>query len=138
MNDLKTITILFRAKNSIEKVIREDVKEYGLNLSEFACLEALYHKGILSIQEVQKKILIRPSSTTYVIQQLSSKGFIERKVDQNDLRSSLIRLSEKGKEFLDDIYPKHQVHLRSVLNRLSDAEEKQLQALLKVIGKYDD
>ncbi len=133
--DLKTLTILFRATNFIEETIKNDVSKYGLNLSEFGALEVLYHKGPLPVQSICEKVLIANSSMSYVIENLIKKELIEKVKDENDRRIHIVHLSKKGKKLFDDVYPKHLEHMRSVINILDESEEKELQSLLKKLGK---
>ena len=135
MTDLKTITILFRAHNRIESLIREDVRCHGLNISEFGTLEVLYHKGPLPVQTIKNKVLIASSSMSYVIERLMDKDLITKIVDSKDNRIHHVHLSSKGKELMDEIYPKHVQTLRQTLDKLTEEEEKQLHSLLKKLGK---
>lgn len=135
MTDLKTITILFRAHNRIESLIREDVRCHGLNISEFGTLEVLYHKGPLPVQTIKNKVLIASSSMSYVIERLMDKDLITKIVDPQDNRIHHVHLSPNGKALMDEIYPKHVQTLRQTLNKLTDEEEEQLHTLLKKLGK---
>jgi MarR family 2-MHQ and catechol resistance regulon transcriptional repressor len=137
-HDLKTLTILFRATHSFEKWIKEDVQKYGLNTSEFGVLEVLYHKGPLSIQDIKEKVLIASSSMTYVVDQLTRKKVILRKQDISDKRVFKLELSQKGKEFMNAVYPIHAQNLRKYLDRLTPSEEETLRCLLKLIGMQHD
>lgn len=134
MRDLKTVTILFRAKNSFEGIIKKDIENYGLNPSEFGTLEALYHKGELTVQEVTDKVLIANSSMTYVLDNLAKRGYIVREKSIKDRRSFILRLTDEGKNKMDKVYPAHEANIKKVLNVLTEAEEKTLQELLKKLG----
>jgi MarR family 2-MHQ and catechol resistance regulon transcriptional repressor len=134
MNDLKTITILFRAKNRLDELIKAQTERFGLNLTEFAALEVLYHKGPLTPNVISAKVLIAHSSMSYVIQRLLEKGLIERTPKTNDKRSAQLSLSPSGRQLMDRVYPDHVATCRKVLDLLSPAQEKQLQELLKTIG----
>ncbi len=136
MNDLKTLTTLFRAANSLERVIKEDVFKYGLNVSEFGVLEAIYHKGPMNVKDVLAKVLIANSSMTYVIENLVTKGYIIKKQCTVDKRRFLLDLSEKGKDLLDKIFPIHYNNMRSILDILDSDEEVALQKSLSKIGRY--
>lgn len=135
MHDLKTLTILFRTLKSIEAQVRDDIKRYGLNTTEFGVLEVLYHKGPLTIQEVKEKILIAASSMSYVIDTLVRKGFVQRVKHDKDKRSFILELTEAGTHKMAEIYPLHVATMRQRLDVL-DKDEKTLQELLKKIGKY--
>jgi MarR family 2-MHQ and catechol resistance regulon transcriptional repressor len=134
-NDLKTLTILLRATNVIQEKIKEDVSKYDLNLSEFGALEVLYHKGPLPVQSICEKVLIANSSMSYVIENLIKKELIEKVKDPSDRRIHIVHLSDKGVMLFDDIYPRHLAHMRSVIDVLGENEEKELQRLLKILGK---
>ena len=135
MNDLKTITILFRAKNHLDDLIKAQTERFGLNPTEFAALEVLYHKGPLTPNVISAKVLIAQSSMSYVIQRLVEKGLIERTVTHLDKRSALLHLSAGGKDLMDRVYPDHVATLRQTLDRLSADDELTLQTLLKRIGQ---
>lgn len=138
MNDLKTLTILFRATHAFHEEIKKDVKNYGLSLSEFAVLEALFHLGPLSASSLKEKVLIAPSSMTYVMDQLESKKLVFRSNPQQDQRMVMLDLSIAGRELIEKSYPSHLSHMREKLDKLSPNEEIQLQNLLKKIGKNHD
>ncbi|MDY0210487.1 MAG: MarR family transcriptional regulator [Acholeplasma sp.] len=135
MRNLKTVTVLFRAKNSFENIIKKDVLSYGLNPSEFGTLEALYHKGNLSVQEVTEKVLIANSSMTYVLDNLVKRGLITREQSLKDKRSFVLSLTQNGIDKMNQIYPTHEINMKKVLAVLTAEEELELQRLLKKIGK---
>ena len=134
MKDLKTLTILFRTLKSVENQIREDIKRYGLNTTEFGVLEVLYHRGPMSIQVVKDKVLIAASSMSYVIDVLEKKGYIKRIRHDKDKRSFLLTLTDDGNTKMTEIYPLHVLSMRERLDVLGKDEEK-LQELLKKLGK---
>lgn len=133
--DLKTLTILFRAQSTIERLIQQDVETYGLSATEFGVLEALYHLGSQPVQSLTNKILIAASSMTYVIARLKEKGWIAHTPGKADKRIKEVSLTTSGMERMKAIYPRHEQALRERFDRLSEAEEETLQTLLKRIGK---
>lgn len=137
MNELKTLTILFRTTNAFEQWIKEDMKAYHLNVTEFGVLEALYHKGELTIQTLKDKILIANSSLTYVLSQLIDKGFIQKQQQTQDRRVFKISLTDKGTSAFSLIYQTHLKNMRAKLDILTPNEELTLQILLKKIGKQE-
>jgi MarR family transcriptional regulator, 2-MHQ and catechol-resistance regulon repressor len=133
--DLKSLTILFRAQATLERLIQEDVKRNGLSATEFGVLEALYHLGPQPVQSLTGKILIAPSSMSYVLTQLKEKGWVVQTPDAMDKRVKNVALTFDGKTKMDEIYPLHEQALRERFDRLSETEEQELQRLLKTIGK---
>ncbi len=135
-NDLKTMRILFRAVQSLEQIIKKDVKNYGFTMNEFAAVEALYHKGRLSVNEITQAVLIPNSSMTYVLDRLEVKGLICRLQDTDDKRTFYVELSKLGLDKLNDILPKHYKVLTNVFGILTTEEQALLNDSLKKLGYY--
>ena len=53
---LKLFIVLSRAHRSINDIVNKHIAEHGLNPTEFAVLELLYHKGDQPIQIIGKKV----------------------------------------------------------------------------------
>ncbi|WP_153733619.1 MarR family winged helix-turn-helix transcriptional regulator [Sporosarcina obsidiansis] len=132
--ELKAVTVILRTSQSILEVIRKDVAQYGLNPTEFSVLELLYHKGDQPIQMLGKNVLISSSSTTYVVDKLEQKNYVVRKGCQEDRRVTYAALTNAGREFMDDIFPQHQVIISKIFEDLEANEVQDTIAFLKRIG----
>ena len=119
---LKAFVGIKRTNDLLEKSVKKDVRSYGLNISEFAVLELLYNKGPQPINRIQERILIANSSTTYVLDKLQKKEYIVRQKDENDKRSMIVLLTDKGEELIKEIFPTHSALLSSLFDALSDEE----------------
>ena len=131
---LKLFVVLNRALESIEKQIKKDIKNYDLNITEFAVLELLYHKGDQPIQRIGKKVLLASSSITYVVDKLEEKQLIERKACPTDRRVTYASITEKGKKRMAEIFPKHEQKLVSIFAGLNLEEKEQMIEQLKKLG----
>ncbi|PNZ09906.1 MarR family transcriptional regulator [Staphylococcus coagulans] len=135
---LKTLIGLKRANDMIDKIIRNDVKSYGLNITEFAVLELLYNKGEHSIQRIQERILIASSSTTYVVQKLEEKGLLQRRQCEKDRRVSYAALTNKGQALMTQIFPQHAKAIEAAFSELTTEELNTLQQTLKTLSTPTD
>lgn len=133
---LKLFVVLSRALESIEKQAMKNVKSYGLNLTEFAVLELLYHKGDQPVQKIGQKILLASSSITYVVDKLEEKGYIYRRACKEDRRVTYVSITDKGKEFMDQIFPEHREELNNIMGGLNLEEKLDLIEKLKKLGLY--
>ena len=70
---LKAFVGIKRTNDVLEKTVKKDAQQYGLNISEFAVMELLYNKGEQPINRIQERILIANSSTTYILDKLQQK-----------------------------------------------------------------
>lgn len=135
---LRLFVILNRAQEAVRKATIKDVKKHGLNLSEFAVLELLYHKGEQPIQLIGKKVLLASSSITYVVDKLEKKGYLTRQACAKDRRVIYAHITEKGIALMDEIFPKHQAALAHILSGLSQTEKETAIVLLKKLGLFAD
>lgn len=132
---LKSFVVLMKAAKSVEQNIKKDIRNYGIATSEFAVLEALYHKGKLTVQQISNAVLINSGSITYVIDKLEDKNFIERKHCKEDRRVVHIEITDAGKEFMDDIFPKHQKTIEEIFEDISTDEKQLIIDILKRVGR---
>lgn len=133
-NEIKAVTVILRASEAIQEVIRKDVANYGLNPTEFACLELLFHKGEQPIQMIGKKVLISSGSITYVVDKLEQKNYVRRKGCPEDRRVIYAVLTNEGKALMEEIFPRHIKKIGQVFADLHGDELSLTIELVKRIG----
>lgn len=134
--DLKLLTVIFRSFESVKDVLKEDVKRYDLNMTEFGTLEYLYHKGPSQINVIGDKVLLAKSSMSYVVEQLKQKGFIEWIKDDSDQRKRIVGLTKLGEHTIKLAFEKHLEVIGKMFDVLTDEEKMSLIQNLKKIGYY--
>ena len=132
--NLKVVIGISRANQAIQKQSAVTFKEGGLTTAQFAVLEALYHKGTLTIQEIIKSILSTGGNMTVVINNLEKEKLIERHVNPEDKRSSLIEITQKGKKIIEEIFPNHLQSLKEEFKVLTIEEKQVLITILKKLS----
>lgn len=137
LNDqnLKLVIALSRTAQYIHKEGLKSVKEGGLTASRFGVLETLYHKGDLRISEIIEKTLSTGGNMTVVIDNLQKEGLVKRYTDPADKRATLISITEKGKDLMEDVFPKHVEGLKQIFGILSQEEKQILLILLKKLSQ---
>lgn len=121
--NLKLVVAVARTYNNLFFQIEKSLQEFDLNVSEFGVLEMLYHKGDQPVQKVAEKILVTSGTITYVINKLEKKGFVIRRKCNKDKRVYYVSLTEKGKDYISHIFPKHKDFLDNLFKDL-DEESK--------------
>ncbi len=135
---LKTFIAIKRSNNRINQAVKQDVTNYNLNVNEFTVLEVLYSKGPQRIQQIKERVLIANSSTTYIIDKLCDKNYIERVSDDSDRRIYYAQLTPSGKKLMEEIFPNHEQMILNLFKRLEDDEILELKRLLKKLNDYDN
>ncbi|WCK56704.1 MarR family transcriptional regulator [Aneurinibacillus sp. Ricciae_BoGa-3] len=133
---LKLFIVLSRANRAVVDRVTEDIRSYELNPTEFAVLELLYHKGDQPIQHIGKKVLLASGSITYVVDKLEAKKLLERKPCPTDRRVTYAAITEKGKDLMAGIFPKHEKAIQEIFQGLDPEEKQTLITLLKKLGFY--
>lgn len=113
-----------RLNQVIVREIFQDFAQFDLSPSQFAVIEALYHKGDLCVGEVKRLILLTPGNLTVVIRNLEKLELIQV-CQGEDKRQKILSLTKKGKEILEQVFPLHVKRLNRLLNTYTD-EQKDL------------
>ena len=131
---LKLWVVLARAFRAVADRARRDIERHGLTGSEFAVLEALYHKGDLPIGDLGERVLLTSGSMTYVIDKLARRGLLSRRRCTQDQRVRYATITPAGRRLLASIFPAHAEEIRRAAAGLSADEKRNLTALLKRLG----
>lgn len=132
---LKLFVVLSRAHRAISEHTRRDQERHGLGATEFAVLEALYHKGPLLVGEVGARILLTSGSTTYVIDKLEQRGLVSRRPCDTDRRALYVDLTREGKALIRRIFPSHAAAVETAMAGLTLEEQQHVTELLKRLGR---
>ena len=127
--------VLWKAAKAIEQVDRTSIAGTGMQLSEFAIMEVLKHKGPLPITALGEKVLLTSGSMTAAIDRLEAKGYVRRRRDAADGRRFLVHLTDVGRSVIDRAYAKHAANLERVAEILTPPERATLVRLLKALGQ---
>ncbi|MGM0844382.1 MAG: MarR family winged helix-turn-helix transcriptional regulator [Bacillota bacterium] len=131
---LKLFIVLSRAYKAINEDVQVFIQNNGLNMTEFAVLELLYHKGDQPLQQIGGKILLASGSITYVVDKLEKKGLIRRVACPNDRRVTYAQITEEGKAFIGELFPRHEKQIHQLMSVLDNEEKDTAIELLKRVG----
>jgi len=132
--NLKALIALSRCTHNVHKREYRTIKAGGLTVSQFAVLEILYHKGDLRVCEIMEKILTTGGNMTVVIDNLVKENLVERCSDPKDRRVNLISITEKGRNLISEIFPKHLENINDIFSILTSEEKKNLIKLVKKLS----
>jgi len=131
---LELWVVLARAFDAVERHSRASIARFGVGTTEFGVLEVLYHKGELPVCEVQRRILVESSSTTYVVDKLVARGLVRRRPGKRDRREVLLALTPAGRRLIARIFPPHAAAMRQAVGGLSPRRQAQALRLLRTLG----
>ncbi|WEK54023.1 MAG: MarR family transcriptional regulator [Candidatus Cohnella colombiensis] len=133
---LSVYIALNRASEWLNAHADRDIRNHGLNRTEFGVLELLYHKGSQPLQQIGGKVLMSSGNITYVVDKLEKKCLVQRQTSSADRRLIYAEITEQGKQFIEQVFPKHARLIEEIVQVLSIDEQETLSDLLKKLGKF--
>lgn len=114
---------------------RKLVADHGLTFPQFEVLEALMHKGPLTVNAIIEAVLSTGGNITVVVRNLEKLGYVARTVNPDDGRSFIVELTESGKTLIEELFPLHMEALGASLSELGNDDIKTIIGLLKKVGQ---
>ena len=126
--------VLARAYRSMAAFVEHSIAALGIGLSDFMILEALLHKGPLTMSELCDAALITNASMTAAIDRLEERAFVERAADKKDRRVRRVQLTSQGAALIKRLYVRHERDLDEVMSGIPPSDRAELRRGLKTIG----
>lgn len=132
--NLHLLIALSRTTKKIHNRSASIFNSRGLTSAQFGVLDALYHKGSLSINQITQLILSTGGNMTVVINNMEKHGWITRCAHPGDRRSTVVSLTEAGRRLFEAIFPEHLRDLEACFSVLTEEEKDTLMSLLRKVG----
>ncbi|MCU1296187.1 MAG: transcriptional regulator, MarR family [Acidobacteriaceae bacterium] len=126
--------VMTRSHHALRLLAEQSIANRDLCLTDFAALEALLHKGPLTISEIQDKVLLASGSMTAAVDRLEKRGLVVRKSTPSDRRARIVALTPQGKQVAAAYFDKHAKDLEDLMSVLSEKEKGQIYTSLKKLG----
>jgi DNA-binding MarR family transcriptional regulator len=132
-NVLQIVARLLRLSKAIEIKLAKLHADFGLKQGEFDVLATLKRCGdeALTPSQLYLSMLLSSGAMTSRLDRLESKQLIQRQHCQQDRRSIKVKLTSKGLNKINDVYPAHFSLLQQLLADVSEKDKKQLTGLLR-------
>lgn len=132
---MKTVVRLGRADLKINNLTITYLSKHNLTVAQFRVLEVLYHLGDLNISTITKLTMSTAGNITVVVKNLKRDELVTSIKDPKDSRASILSISKKGVEIIEEVFPGHAENLFKALEVLNDVELDTLYELLDKVYK---
>jgi len=126
--------VIAKSYRALSLLAERSIANTGLCLTDFVALEALLHKGPLTISEIQHKVRLASGSMTAAVDRLEKLGLVVRKSSPTDRRARVVHLTVEGKRLAASCFDRHAKDLEALMSALSQKEKEQLYTSLKTLG----
>jgi MarR family 2-MHQ and catechol resistance regulon transcriptional repressor len=134
MTALNTFIKLVRAAESTLSRVNASLSKSNLTESQYAILDALYHIGPLVQKDLGNKLLKSGGNITLIIDNLEKRKLVLRERREQDRRYFTIHLTKQGKSLFPKVFPGYLKSVIVEMQKLSKADQVELQRLCKVVG----
>ena len=126
--------VIAKSYRALSLLAEQSIANTGLCLTDFVALEALLHKGPLTISEIQDKVRLASGSMTAAVDRLEKLGLVVRKSSPTDRRARVVELTAQGKRLAASCFERHAKDLEALMSALSQEEKEQLYESIKKLG----
>jgi DNA-binding MarR family transcriptional regulator len=136
VSPLQVLSRVSRLARHLDRARRAAFTAHGLEAWEFDVLSALRRQGPpfqLSPGSLLRATLVTSGTMTNRIDRLEAGGLVSRHRDQQDKRSVLVELTERGLDTVDAAFADLLERERALLTGLDASQQGELASLLRVL-----
>jgi MarR family 2-MHQ and catechol resistance regulon transcriptional repressor len=126
--------VIAKSYRGLSLLAEQSIANTGLCLTDFVALEALLHKGPLTISEIQDKVRLASGSMTAAVDRLEKLGLVVRKASPSDRRARVVHLTAQGQRLAVSSFERHAKDLEALMSALSQKEKEHLYESIKKLG----
>ncbi|TEA79359.1 MarR family winged helix-turn-helix transcriptional regulator [Allopusillimonas ginsengisoli] len=132
--DLRLWLRMLTCCNLIESEIRSRLRiEYDTTLPRFDLMAQLQRApGGMKMSELSRHMMVTNGNITGITDQLEKEGMVQRTRNATDRRSSLIKLTPKGRRAFTKMAQSHEAWIQSLFTGMSDSSRA---ALFEALGE---
>jgi DNA-binding MarR family transcriptional regulator len=131
-----------RLAKHLERAIQGTFSEFSLTVGEFDVLAALRRSGNpyqLSPTELFNTLMVSSGTMTHRIDRLERVELVRRIPDLSDRRGTLIELTDKGFDLIEQAVEAHVANEHRILSVLAKSEREALiQLLRKLLASFEE
>jgi MarR family 2-MHQ and catechol resistance regulon transcriptional repressor len=123
----RALESLLRAEASVRRRLSADLEREGLSASGFSVLVILTTAGgELELRNLRARLRTSKANATEVVTTLEGRGLVQRFRLPHDRRAATVRLSARGREVVDRLFPEHTERVSSAFAVLDEGEKRVL------------
>ncbi|WP_188408923.1 MarR family winged helix-turn-helix transcriptional regulator [Agaricicola taiwanensis] len=114
----------------VREAERQCLKSHDIGLAEWRILSLLSELGVTTAKTIGEVTDMHKTKVSRAVADLERRRLIARRPNRNDLRESLLSLTEVGQSLVTQIAPECRAFSRKIWNSLDESERALLKNLL--------
>jgi DNA-binding MarR family transcriptional regulator len=128
------VTNLYRVAQGLRNKMEQGVLSiYGLSWTAFSILYDLWIWESLETRKLAESSGVSKATVSNITKTLESKELVYRKSDTRDRRITFVALTDKGKQVMEELYPRFHQGEVEIVSGLSMDEQRSMTDLLRKI-----
>ena len=126
---------LLRAEASVRRRLSADLEREGLSATGFSMLVVLaIADGPLELRVLRERLRTSKANATEVVTTLEAHGLAVRFRLPADRRTAAVRLTSRGRELVDRLFPEHTERVATAFAVLDEDEKRSLAAICRKLA----
>lgn len=133
-DDIDTIALLMRKlMDSFHYLARNILREESLSLSQYYVLHLIEAGSQVQMKDIKNDLCVSGAYATTIIDDLVTKGFIERNYIKDDRRIVVVKLTDEGKILARDLNKKKAQFYTKLLKDVKGKDRKTMSAGISLL-----
>jgi MarR family transcriptional regulator, 2-MHQ and catechol-resistance regulon repressor len=131
----RALESLIRAESAVRRRLAADLEREGLSATGFSALVVLTTAGgAIELRTLRNRLRTSKANATEIVGTLVHRGLVTRERMSNDRRAVFVRLTERGQETVDRLFPEHTERVTAAFAALDEDEKRSLAAICRKLA----
>lgn len=127
---------LQKAARTLAWRLGSQLENYGITMSQLGVLDILYHLGSMPENELRPKLLGLGTDVDHLLEGMEHLALVRRERHPQERREVLVYLTDRGRELVEEVFPRHVSTLVACMEVLGPREQEQLGDLCRRLGLH--
>lgn len=110
-------------------------QRFGIAIPEWRVVATLGQFGRMTAKDIGNHSQMHKTKVSRAVASLEKAGFVQREINQEDMRESFLTLTERGSAMYKDLVPEAMSFSRTLADALSKEQQAQLDDILSRLQK---
>lgn len=132
LDAIAVVTNIYRVAQGLRNKMEQEVlSEYSLSWTAFSMLYDLWVWESIETKKLAESNGVSKATISNITKTLEKKELCYRKSDMRDRRITYVAITDKGKQVMEELYPRFHIGEVELVAGMSTDEQKYMSALLR-------